>query len=349
MPKLSAVTITDELLRTMMRGDVLTDSASRGLTAWRGANDVAWTLRWKDADGQHAAVNGRWPAVSVDAARGIAALERHRVADGNRPDAVVRSEARKSVVKAAAVPTVGEVWTGYLTGKLATSRKDKGRALNLIIERDIGKLRDVRADKVTPAAAKAILDKILARGARSMAAQFRDAMGAAWRHAHQMRTLGREIDDPFAGLMRQGSKDLLALVPKAERFRVADWKAWLRWLPESGISPTMQRLFILQALTGARVGEIISARIQQIEANEDGSAWLRTHFKRAPRNIHLSNAAMRVVAHQREQWPSRDWLFPSERSATGHILAMAAVTAILRVRERCPIKLRDPRSNELVD
>ncbi len=73
MPKLSAVVITDDLLRSMKRGDSVTDSVSRGLTARRGANDIAWTLRWKDATGQHAAVIGRWPGVGVDAARGLQA------------------------------------------------------------------------------------------------------------------------------------------------------------------------------------------------------------------------------------------------------------------------------------
>jgi integrase len=353
MPKRSDVVLTDAVLRTMKRNERLTDALVPGLSARRGAADWTFYLRWKDpvTGEEPRATIGRYPAIDLDAARALARMERDRLARGETPDAKVKAQRRVAAdaPKPPPVPTVGAVWEDYVTRKLAGSRKDGGRALDLLVCRDIGDLAKVRADRATPEQAQAILERIVARGARSMAQQFREALVAAYAFAHQQRRLDRNAPCPFEGLLKDAGRDRLAPVPKAERFRAADWKAWLRWLPGSGISENMRSVFLLQALTGARVGEIVSARFDQIDTDDSGRRWLRMFFKRAPRNIYMSAAAMRIVEAQRAKHPRAVFVFPSDRSSTGHVLAMAAVTAILDVRESCPIKLRDPRTNEMVD
>jgi integrase len=352
MPRRSDVVLTVDVLRSMKRNETLRDAEVPGLNVWRGVTDWTWSYRWKDPKNgaQPKAKLGTYPAIPIDAARALARLERDRVSRGETPDAKIKAQRREqvAVAKASPAPTVGALWDDYRTRRLATSRKDAGRALDKLIKRDLGELAKVRADRATPEQAQALLESIVARGARSMAQQFREAMGAAWRYALQQRRLDRNIVCPFDGLMKDGGRDRLALVPKAERFRRDEWKAWLAWLPDSGISVAMQRAFMLQALTGARVGEILSARFDQIDADSAGRYWLRMFFKRAPRNIYLSAPAMRIVEQQRAANRGAEFLFPSERSASGHINPLNAVTCILSARDECPIKLRDPRSNKIV-
>jgi integrase len=352
MPRRSDVVLTVDVLHAMPRNEKLRDAEVPGLNVWRGVTDWTWSYRWKDpaTGAQPQTKLGTYPAIPIDAARALARLERDRVSRGETPDAKIKAQRREQVeaAKASPVPTVGAVWEDYRTRMLAASRKDGGRALDLLVKRDLGELAKVRADRATPEQAHALLQRILDRGARSMAQQYREAMGAAWRFAHQQRRIDRNVVCPFDGLMKDGGRDRLAPVPKGERFRRDDWKAWLAWLPGSGISTTMQRAFLLQALTGARVGEILSARFDQIDVDDAGRHWLRMFFKRAPRNICLSAAAMRVVEQQREANPGAAYLFPSDRSASGHINPLNAVTCVLSTRETCPVKLRDPRTNQTV-
>lgn len=353
MPRRADTVLTDAVLRRMQQGERMRDAQVPGLMVRRGATEWSWTLRYVDpvTGNEPSARLGTYPAIPIDDARALARQERDRIARGEQPAAKVHALQREAIAarnKVGAVPTVLEVWADYVERKLATSRADGGRALDMLVRRDIGTLAHVRADAATPVAAQAVLDAIVARGARSMAAQFREALCAAWRFAHQQKRLDRNIDCPFDGLMKDGSRDRLASAPKAERFRPADWRAWLAWLPRSGISPTMQDVFMLQAYTGARVGEVISARPDQIE-EIDGGAWLRMYFKRAARSIYLNAAARRIVEKRRQMNPGAAYLFPSDRSASGHVNPLNAVTCLLAVRADCPIKLRDPRTNKMVD
>jgi integrase len=352
MPKRSDILLTIDVLHAMQRNAKLRDAEVPGLSVWRGVTDWTWSYRWKDpkTGAQPQTKLGTFPAIPIDAARALARLERDRVSRGETPDAKIKAQRRAEVenAKASPAPTLAGLWDDYKTRKLAVSRKDGGRALDLLVKRDLGDLAKLRADRVTPEQAQALLQRIVDRGARSMAQQYREAMGAAWRFAHQQRRLDRNVVCPFDGLMKDGGRDRLAPQPKGERFRRDDWKAWLAWLPDSRITVTMQRVFMLQALTGARVGEIVSARFDQIDTDGAGRKWLRMFFKRAPRNIYLSAAALRIIEQQRAANPGAQCLFPSDRSASGHINALNAVTCILSTRDDCPIKVRDPRTNRTV-
>lgn len=342
MARYAGQTLTEQMIAESTPPARLGDAACPGLILTNGKGRKTWTLRTSvTANGKTTSINaklGYYPAMSIPAARAAAELARAQILAGDRDVAKEREAKRRQQVANVTGPmTVEKLWERYLRNKLEINRKDKGTVANRIVTKDYDAIKTKRIEDVTPDDVIKIMNTMINRGAATMAAQWRDNLSWAFKDAYESRVISRDLDDPFEPAHRRSKK----LKPKVrnEKFREEHWRKWFEWLPDSGLTAQMQQALMLQAASGARIGEILGMNRKQIKFQKDGSATWQGKFKDQARLIYFPKPAAELLRQRMLEQPGQ-WLFPGRQHAGDKPLSsMAMVTAINSVRHNCPLKL----------
>ena len=333
----------EQVIRSAPVGARLKVPGQPGLLFVNGKGRKSWTLRWAEQIGgakqYRSLVLGTWPAMGLDAAKGVAALRRAEISMGRDP-AQERDELRQAkdaTLKKSKVPTMEQVWEKFVRERLEISRKDRGAVANRQVRKDCMGLLAQRISQVDVDAVTRTLAPVVER-APSMAASIKAHMGWAWEHAQETDfiPMGK---NPFQVAFKRVK--VLQQKTRSEKFRQTHWQQLFAWLPESGLTQQMQAILLLQACTGARAGEILGLHRDNIIFQTDGSAVWQGRFKTDDlRVLYFAKPAARLLRQIINTRKGSGWLFPKrEHAGDGPMQTMALVTAINSVRHTCPINL----------
>ncbi|GIK48506.1 MAG: integrase [Alphaproteobacteria bacterium] len=302
------------------------------------AGGIAWKFNYVFGGKQRTLSLGRWPAVSIKAARDKRDDAQNLLADGIDPAA--EKQARKRAAKAPAdKPTFEEAAREWHASKRKLSPKYHAQILTRL-ETDVfphigcKRFADItRADYV----------KVLERKADTPEAAFRLRM-----YVTQIcRYAGRaddSIDDPSPFLRgvvdardtvhhkALPAKELGALVVRIKRYDRAH-------ATKNGEETETKLALLLALYTAARTQEIIGAEWSEFESIDtpESALWsipaARMKMK-DPHVIPLSRQACAVLAELRERTGEGRYLFPAPFGRRGHMSNNAMLFALYRMGYR---------------
>jgi integrase len=205
--------------------------------------------------------------------------------------------------------TVEELFDDWKRVYLVAHRKDKGKAAEDSIRRDVlpvigsMKAKDIKLQHIAQ-----VIDRILERDARRTANMSLSLMRQMFRHG-----LGRGIveTDPTLGLSRNqaGGKES----PRERNLSCDEIRDLRTKLPLSGVHESVQAAIWLILATGVRVGELVKARWADIDDAEKTWTIPRENAKNDRQHlIHLSAFALKQLSVLRNL-RSGDYLLTGSR------------------------------------
>ncbi len=286
--------------------------APSGLKTW----DVAYRIRGAGI-GRRLSL-GPFPAISLEAARERTSILT-RAAKAGRD---LIAEEKTAKVAAEGRTTVGQLIEVYLNrkvrGRLRTSYE-----IEIRLKRILAPLKDRYAEEIHRRDLRAILDKVVDRGAVREAEKQRQLMRVLFRWA-----LSQDLieNDPTAGIASYGSS------PRRDRvFSAKEIKLLWTWLESCGIRPDYADALKLQLTIGARIGEVVGICPAEI----DQETWLWTlpgirSKNGRPRVTPLIGMARAIVQH-RLKTTSEGPLF---RTENGDPLTANSVSSLIANRRK---------------
>lgn len=343
--------LTDKALRALKpteREQVLGDGGGlwvRVMPTTKGGA-INFYYRFQHQGKEHRFNCGSYPETSLAAARKLRNAARAEVKSGINPLdklALERNAAAAAIAIQKADKTVDQLFEDWERVYLSSHQKDGGAFTKSAYDLDVKPiLGDLRARDVRLPHVVQVVDRILDRGAKRKANLVLSLMRQMFRHG-----LGRGIvdTDPTLGLTKKqvGGKES----PADRNLSETEIQELHRLLPACGLSARMQSGLWLILATGARVGELLRARWEDID--EETGLW-RIPAENAKNQrehvIHLSPFAKRhlgVIGALR----SGPFLFPGQKPDTA--ISDKALTKAVRDRIRpTPLTKRTPRSATLV-
>lgn len=297
-----------------------------GLMVWpNGAK--SWVLRYvvPGDDGRRRTLTlGQYPDMSLQEARGRAALARETLRGGDDPMAQRRASRDAQVLavqERRRAPTLAQAFGDYMA--LQSKRLKRPRNIeepirtNVLPELGEMKLHDLRRRDLV-----AVLDTMMARGAVCYAEQTRSKLSTffAW-------CVERELLD---------SNPLIGMKPLAKPSRrdraLSDEEIpilW-EWLGAGGlVSPSLRDALRLVLLTGQRPGEVLG--LPWAELDLPAAVW-RLPSERAKNgrahSVPLSAEAVAIL-NARRAWVDGDHVFPGKRGFA-HIVVNSADSMLAR-------------------
>lgn len=259
--KRQAKVLSEVQLRAWLAaGKPISKSDGDGLTfTLSSAGAAAWVLRYRVGGRRRELTVGRYPDMSLQAARRIAARERLRVGDG----VDVAAEKRRARHASLAAWTVRQTFTDYAEKVLATrkasTRRVWGGYLRAWVLPRLGAM--VAAD-VQPADVRAML---VAAGARGPGAvkTLQAATRAVFEHA---RGLMIREDNPAIGIKRQS---VVKVKPARKGASLAgdELTRFLRAIPNDVEGDALR----VHLMTGVRPGELCGAPWSEFDL--DAATW----------------------------------------------------------------------------
>lgn len=238
-----------ETLRALPIGEEVWDHVVDGLHVRRKASGIRWHVYYRDGRGDRRRPTiGQYPALGIEPARAAAKALLQAVARGEDPSAERRA--------ARAAPRVSDMIARYLAEDTATL---KPRTLKLyrqcleVIGRRIG---TVRADDVTPADVERALagfgGPYAANNGRRVLRRVWSVAASRWRWTLPANPVAGTTPSPHRNRRRRASpEELNALVAALDGMRTE--------------YPAHVAMILCLAFTGARVGELVSARRSHVE------------------------------------------------------------------------------------
>ncbi len=213
---------------------------------------------------------GTYPETTLAQARERRTAARNLVRSGIDP-AIKEENDRTARIAAQAMErtekTVADLFDDWERVYLVVHRKDEGKAVKATINRDVlpqigtMKAKDVRLPHIVQ-----VIDKVLDRGARRTANVVLSLMRQMFRHG-----LARGIveTDPTLALSKKqaGGKE----TPVDRNLSVEEIKELHIKLPSADLHEKFEAAIWLLLATGARVGELINAKWEQV--NFDNKTW----------------------------------------------------------------------------
>ncbi|MBF0308084.1 MAG: tyrosine-type recombinase/integrase [Magnetococcales bacterium] len=261
-----------------------------------GVKTFSW-YRWVNGAPERFTL-GRWPEMTIDAARQHVARLNHAKVEGVNPAAARR--ARKKEM------TFGELFAVYLE-RWAKPRKKSWKGDEDNFRLHLSELATIPLSKVNRPVISTIHSRVGVEHpttANRVLALVSTVFGRAkewglW-----------EGDNPCEGVRRypEKSRDRFFSEEELARFMGA-----LQDEP-----PQMRAYFLLALLTGARRRDVFQARWEEIDLAR--AVWRIPDPKNGtPLTIPLVNAAVELLQGL-ERVETVPWIFPSPRSATGHLV-----------------------------
>lgn len=224
-----------------------------------------------------------------------------RIQEGKRLAGLHEEEIALAAYRAR--PTLLEVYENWLIIGLA-NRKDKAELKRAFAKDVLPVLGKLAIADITRAHVASVLDAILARGARRLAnrtlSELRQLFGFAIDRGHLE-------NDPTLRLKKDkiGGKD-------TERDRVlseVELLALARQLPDANLYRPTEIAIWLMLATACRIGELTSARWEQIDWQQ--GIWRIPETKNGrPHEVFLSQFAVRQLEALRALHPDTPWLYP---------------------------------------
>ena len=265
----------------------------------------AWTVVWHQGRQTRRYAFGAYPAVTLVTAREKARQVLASVAQGDDP-VTARIEQR-------CAPTVAVLAADYVE-RYAKPQKRSWEADQRTLDVDVlPVLGKMQASEVQRKHVRALLDGIIARGTATRPNRTHANRVRALLHALFAFGVRRELltANPVDGVERQPER------PREKVLTADEVRAIFTALADE--SPTMQGYVRLLFLTGARGGEMLRLRWENVTLTPE--AWLTfpagiTKAKREHR-LPLTAPAVSVLSELRERAGISPWLFPSTKSRGG--------------------------------
>ena len=267
---------------------------------------------------------GYFPDLSLVEARKAAANHLAEVKGGKDPIALrdaalaaavlAEQKAEHAAALESARMTFRQLFERWHSRQLVKGRKDGGAEIRRSFEKDIlPKIGYLYADEITRLQVAALLDDIVARGARRMAnlmlSNLRQCFGWA---------IGAGLleNDPTSHLKKEsfGGKE-------TERERILSDEELRRLLrhvlPESNLTDKAKSAVRILLSTAARVGELMTAKREHIDLEK--REWLLPTTKNGkPHTIQLSDFAAEAMGEALNYYDHPVWLFP-DRTGNDHV------------------------------
>ena len=302
---------TDRAMTTLKgtgsRGIIYEDSAhGQGTLGVRvgASGSKSWILRYTFDGRDRTLTLGKYPLLTIAAARSAAADATLQIELGSDPGAVVVAA---NIAKREA-PTVEELAELYLDGH---ARKNK-RATS--VARDEGMLRyDIlpafgtrKAEGIQRADVRELLRRIVDRDAPVKANRTLALTRKMYNWAVSEDLVAA---NPCLGISAPGKE-----TPRDRVLSEAELRALFAGLADAPMSPAVRLVLRLLVLTAQRCGEILGARWSEVDL--DGG-WWTIPAERAKNGLShrvpLSAEALEVLSEARALHPDRAFVFPSPR------------------------------------
>jgi len=289
---------------------------------------------------------GSYPETSLAEARKLRNTARNDVKTGVNPLlklAVQKADAAAAITTRLSEKTVNDLFDDWEAVYLRTHQKDGGAMVkasyNLDVRPMIGSLkaRDVRLPHIV-----LVINRLLERGVRRKANMVLSQMRQMFRHG-----LGRGIveTDPTLGMSRKqaGGKES----PVTRNLSFQEIEELGKKLPTSGLTEQLQVGIKLILATGARVGELSSAKWKDIDLAS--RTWIiPTDVAKNGREhlVHLSTFAIQQMKHLRE-FGQTEFLLHGRKYET-HLDAQTLTKAVRDRMRTVQIKKRAPATGALL-
>ncbi len=320
--------LTAAAIQALRPGDYLADINERGLRVIAYPYRKAFLYRFRGHDGRLRQVTlGDARELSIAEARERVRTLRQARADGHDPR-LVRADAKTENVEAEAQETytVGVLLRDYADEHLAKLKRGAERERTL--RHDFGHWERREAASITRTEVKALVADVATRAPDTAGRLLRE-LRAAYAHALDRERIPEGVDPTAAIRPPKESR----YVPRDRAFTPAEWRAWLRWLPESGFSPDVCDALRLIALTAVRPGEATAAKWADLDLR--GATWTIRERKRDGEHlVFLSRPAIALLRARRN---GSAFVFPSPSKRDKPIREHALVWAIVQARAACPL------------
>lgn len=279
--------------------DTWIDSKTPGLqlrVTPTGVKTFSWFRRTKGG-GPERITLGRWPEMSIDAARTHASRLNSETAEGGSP-ATQRRERLQEM-------TLAELFNVYLD-RWAKPRKKTWKDDESMFRIHLSKLHGSRLSAITKKDIASIHSQI---GVKQPTTANRVLAVVS-----KMFNVASEFgmwhgENPAKGIRRFEEKS-------RDRFLALDEiQAVFKSLEEEDIK--VRSFFLLALFTGARRADVLAMRWDQISL--DQHTWRIPVTKNGrPVIVPLVPVALNLLATLRNEHPNSDWVFPAPKSRTGH-------------------------------
>lgn len=265
-----------------------------------GVKTFSW-FRWVKGAGKPERMTlGRWPEMSIDDARDHVARLNAATADGACP-ATERREAR-------AEQTFGDLFTLYLERWSKPRKRTWSHDLAYYQKHIAQALGSVRLSQITRREIADLHAKI-GQAHPTMANRVLALVSSIMGRAREWGVW--EGENPCLGVRRYPEQ-------KRDRFLSGEEIQCFLAALEEEPKPLLRAFFLLSLLTGARRGNVTAMRWEEID--ESRQAWRIPDTKNGqPVTVPLVPMAMEILGQLRQEAES-EWVFPSPRSVTGHLV-----------------------------
>ena len=337
MPKANSTAITAIQARNHKEGVLSDGGPYRGLrleVLKSGAK--VWTYRFRSpVDGKLRQMKlGDFSQMSLQEARKklgeMKALRDEGIDPAIHAKSKKEATKREQMAKKVMDYTVTDMCHHYLEEHIERNRKLKGQKevrrilTKNIINEPIGKKS---ATELTAMDVNRAMEKVIRRGAPVVGGSTIRELRLAFEHAVSSGRIP-EIPNPCDRVKTPSNG-------KRKRF-LTDWEIGelMRWLPESGLSKTIQDVLKLILFTGCRGGEVTAMKWSDVDLI-NGVWHIQENKTDVPRNVQLSPQAIEVLeSRSRDAYP----VFPVPNNPKKSIVQNALGTALAVYRKSCKLE-----------
>jgi len=320
-------TLTHKAVESMRPGQELADSGDfRGLRVHRTTRGWRWYYRYRDGDRlkQHTIghnlglgeVRQLFSELKSRRVQGLPLLERKSKPQEFRLDDLIAD---------------------YVSN-LSKRRKDKGvKEAARVLQKVSIAYPNLQAKDFTPGHLKKIVAQEIDAGRFVQVGRNAAEFAAAWDFAVALEKLPEESINPGEAAKKalKRSRIKTAARKRQRYFDDRELEVFLKWLPESGFSPSLRRALMLTLQTGVRSGEAIAAKWGDFDLTRGNWSLLETKTNE-PRTIKLPLQTLKWLRDSSEESHQQHFLCPSPLG--GHInqKALTERMYILRREGRMP-------------
>lgn len=329
---MAVVTLTQSAIKRLSPGEFIADSVVPGLRVQAYDRMKKYIYRYNDASSgkQKQTTIADAAVMSIAEAREhVAALKRAR-ASGRDPRQVLGEKVIENIVADAhGAYTIKDLIDDYAAALARTERgHERERALRHDLKKWYGRpAADVRAKDV-----RELVAAICARAPDTSGRVLRE-MRSAYRLAVEHERLP---DGTNPALMVKAPKES-RYQPRERAFSEGEWKAWLRWLPKSGMSRDVRDALLLSAFTAQRTGEVVAAKWTDIDLAH-GVWTIPKRKKRRDGSGHTVFLSKPAIAILKARANGKAFVFPSPTVRESAIAQKAlGVAAYVAQKQGCPV------------
>jgi integrase len=275
------------------------------------AGDKTWRYRYELAGVESTYVIGKYPDITLEAARKERSALREKVKKGINPAVERRQVRREEVQSREAEKAILENCFEAVANDWHFHQKDRwakahAEAILTSFKKDVfPSLGTVPVDKITPPMVLAVVRPIEARGALEMAAKTLQRICAVFRFAVQ---IGKATFNPAAdmrGVLKSKIVEHRTMIPPAEL------PGFLKALTDGDIHTTTKLAIQFTILTAARSGEVRGATWKEIDFEKRLWSIPGERMKmRSPHTVPLSQQAIAILERLQSLYGDKGLVFP---------------------------------------